>query len=231
MSASATSIVLGAVATLALAALVLVLVCERVHRADWGGRWLNRLDGLNRLFCRTFHHFVADPVPLPAQGGALLASNHVSGLDALLLIAACERPLRFVMAQEEYDRWWLRWLFKRMLIIPVERDTRSARAVFAARRALKAGEVVVIFPHGGMHLDTDPPQPLKPGIAFLAGATGVPICPVRLEGIRGAGLTVRAVFVSSRARLQAFPPFTCPPAKGKRCLKELERLLSPPAPK
>lgn len=100
---------------------------EAANKADWGGKWLNRLDGLNRIFCRKFHRLRHAKLHLPAKGGALLASNHVSGLDPLLLIAASRRPLRFMIAREQYDRWWLRWLFRAIGCIPVERS-RNPRA-------------------------------------------------------------------------------------------------------
>jgi len=199
----------------------LLHACEAANGADWGGRWLNRLDGLNRIFCRRFHRMVYEPLNLSAAGGALVASNHVSGLDPLLLIAASPRPLRFLIAREEYDRWWLRWLFRRIGCIPVER-TRNPRSAFeAARKALKHGEVVALFPHGRIHLDHHEPLPLKRGIALLSSLTGAPIHPVRIEGIRAQGMTVAAVFVPSRACLLSFAPLHCAGLEDEHCLEEL----------
>jgi 1-acyl-sn-glycerol-3-phosphate acyltransferase len=150
-----------------------------------------------------------------------VASNHVSGLDPLLLIAASPRPLRFLIAREEYDRWWLRWLFRRIGCIPVER-TRNTRSAFeAARKALKRGEVVALFPHGRIHLDHHEPIPLKRGIALLSSLTGVPIHPVRIEGVRAQGMTVTAVFVPSRACLLSFAPLHCAGQADEHCLEEL----------
>src|SRR5690348_6145629 len=83
----------------------LLRACERANGADWGHRWLNRLDGLNRILCRRVHRLKHAPIELPATGGVLVASNHVSGLDPLLLIAASPRPLRFLIAREPYERW------------------------------------------------------------------------------------------------------------------------------
>ncbi|OGI51097.1 MAG: hypothetical protein A3E57_02380 [Candidatus Muproteobacteria bacterium RIFCSPHIGHO2_12_FULL_60_33] len=219
-----------AIPFMALAAVILLLVwlwrrllrtCEAANGADWGGRWLNRLDGLNRIFCRRFHRLVHEPLNLPATGGALVASNHVSGLDPLLLIAASPRPLRFLIAREQYDRWWLRRLLRAVGCIPVER-TRNTRSAFeAARKALKRGEVVALFPHGRIHLDHHEPTPLKRGIVLLASLTGVPIHPVRIEGVCAQGMTVTAVFVPSRACLLSFAPLHCAGQEDEHCLEEL----------
>jgi 1-acyl-sn-glycerol-3-phosphate acyltransferase len=188
----------------AIGARRLMRACDQANRVDWGHRWLNRLDGLNRIFCRRFHRLRAFGIRLPKTGGAIVVSNHVSGLDPLLLIAAARRPLRFLIAREEYDRWYLRWLFRAVGCIPVER-TRNPRAAFAAaRRALDSGEVVALFPHGRIVLDHES-APLKRGVAVLARASGSPVVPVRIEGIRGQGLTVAAVWLRSRARLARYP--------------------------
>ncbi|MDH5512655.1 MAG: 1-acyl-sn-glycerol-3-phosphate acyltransferase, partial [Gammaproteobacteria bacterium] len=205
-------------------------VCEAAHRADWGNRWLNRLDGLNRIFCRRFHRLVHEPLNLPATGGALVASNHVSGLDPLLLIAASPRPLHFLIAREQYDRWWLRWLFRAVGCIPVERTRNPRRALEAARKALKHGEVVALFPHGRIHLDHQEPTPLKRGIVLLASLTDTPIHPVRIEGVRAQGKTVAAVFVRSRACLLSFAPLHPGSQDDEKCLESLwDKLASPDA--
>jgi len=202
---------------------------EAANRADWGGKWLNRLDGLNRIFCHRFHRLSHEELPLPPRGGAIVASNHISGLDPLLLIAASPRPLRFMIAREQYERWWLRWLFRAIGCIPVERS-RSPRAAFhAARAALERGEVVALFPHGRIHLDHHPPAPLKRGVALMAGMTGTPIVPARVEGVRGQGLTVAAVVIRSRARVRAFAPIHCGPRGGTECLEALAELLHSPS--
>lgn len=199
----------------------LMRICEAANGADWGNRWLNRLDGLNRIFCRRFHRLISEPLYLPASGGALVASNHVSGLDPLLLIAASPRPLRFLIAREEYDRWWLRWLLRAVGCIPVERTRHTRGAFEAARKALKRGEVVALFPHGRIHLDHHEPLPLKRGIVLLSSLTGVPIHPVRIEGVRAQGMTVAAVFIPSRACLLSFAPLHCAGLEDEHCLEEL----------
>lgn len=200
--------------------------CEAANKTDWGGKWLNRLDGLNRLFCERYHHLDYTPLPLPEQGAALLVSNHLSGLDPLLLIAAARRPLRFMIAQEEYQRFGLRWLFRAIGCIPVERERRPEQALRHARRVLQKGEIVALFPHGGIHLDSDPPRKLKRGALKLAQLEQCDIYPVRIEGIRGQGHILRAVLLPSRARLIGWPPLSASHCSPDDCLAGLAQALS-----
>lgn len=204
----------------------LCAACEAANGTDWGHVWLNRLDGLNRLFCRRYHRLAHDTIALPPRGGALLVSNHVSGLDPLLMIAAVRRPLRFIIAQEEYERFGFNWLFRALGCIPVAREQRPELALRAAMRALEAGEVVALFPHGRIHLDGDPPRALKGGVARLAALSGCPIYPLRITGINGAGLVLGAVLRRSRARLTGFPALTCAGRTADDCLEELAHLLT-----
>ncbi|HEC13556.1 MAG TPA: 1-acyl-sn-glycerol-3-phosphate acyltransferase [Acidiferrobacteraceae bacterium] len=211
---------LAIIAFLVLGGRNLIRACEAANEADWGGKWPNRLDGLNRIFCRRFHRLLTRKIALPATGGVLVAANHCSGLDPLLLIASCQRPLRFMIAREQYDRWWIYWLFKTLGMIPVERTTNSQRSLYVARAAVEAGEVIAVFPHGGIHKIGDPFRP-KRGIAVLAGMTGAPIYPIRVSGIRAQGFTVFAVFIRSRARVEGGPPLYCKYGEAKACLLNL----------
>jgi hypothetical protein len=106
-----------------------IVVVQRYHRTDYGNRWLNWLEGLNRLFCLKFHRLVHDPFELPASGPALVVANHLSGLDALLLIAISNRPLRFMIAREHYNwpglTWWIvRGVRKRRCVMPSLHSSR-----------------------------------------------------------------------------------------------------------
>ena len=200
-------------------------LCDRHNVADWGGKWLNRLDGLNRLFCGRFHRLVADPVPLPERGGVIVAANHISGLDPLLMIAACSRPLRFMIATEQYDRWWLRWLLELIGCIPVNRSHRPERAFYSARQALDRGEAVAVFPQGGIHLPDVGPARLKPGIVFLAGLAGVPVVPLHISGVRGVGRVIPAVFLRSRARVRAGAAVSVADKRSEQCLQRINRFI------
>jgi 1-acyl-sn-glycerol-3-phosphate acyltransferase len=152
------------------------------------------------------HRLPSTEIPLPQQGGALVVANHVSGLDPFLLIASTRRPLRFLIAREEYERPYLNWLFKASGCIPVDRSGNPELALRQALKALKKGEVIAIFPHGKIHLDSDPPRKLKAGFARLAAWTNVPVYSVRIDGVAAQGHVILAPFVPSKVNLTVFSP-------------------------
>ncbi len=213
---------------LLLALLILVAAGWRAHRVDWGHPVINVLDGWLRLYCRWFQRLrVTAPVALPPEGAALVAANHLTGLDPFLLIAACERPLRFVIAREQYERPFLKRLFRAGGCIPVDRNGNPREALRAALAALEAGEVVALFPEGGIHPPGRPPARLKRGVARMAQLAGAPICPVRLSGMRGAGYLLRALVLPGRTRVHGYPPLDCRQLAEADCLEELAKCLNP----
>lgn len=205
----------------------LMTMFDRENKADWGSKWINRLDGLMRIFCRRFHRLQFDPIRLPESGGVLVASNHISGLDPLLLIAASERPLRFLMAREYYEIHGLKWLFRAVGCIPVERSSRPQAALYAARVALEAGEAVAIFPHGTIHLDHESPRKLKRGVAWLARFTGASIYPTRIEGVTGLDQGLLSVWRRSHARITCYPEIDVTDQSEQSILTELGHYVSP----
>jgi 1-acyl-sn-glycerol-3-phosphate acyltransferase len=177
------------------------LTGRRLSRTDWGINWVSWFAGWNRFYCRWFHGFKGEKINLP-DGPLLVISNHISALDPLIMSAACERPLRFLVAKEEYQKTVFNWLLKDAGCIPVDRGGRVEKAFRDAIRQLEKGEVIALFPHGGMHKDSDPHKPLKRGAFKLAEMMNCPIIPVRLTGIRYPGSTVRSLLLPGRVKLK-----------------------------
>ena len=199
-----------------------IRACEAATQADWGDPWTTRIAGFIALYCRYVHHFQYDAIPLPADGPALVAANHISGLDPFLLITASPRPLRFLIAREEYERFGLNWLFRRAKCIPVDRERQPERALREAMRALQAGDAVAVFPQGAIHLETARPRKLKGGVVRLAQQSGCAIYPVRVDGVRAAGHTALAVILPSRcAKLRSLPVLECSDRSHDDCLRVL----------
>jgi len=127
---------------------------------------------------------------LPTKGAAVLICNHVSYVDAVLLMAASPRPIRFLMDAQIFRIPVLGWLFRLAKAIPIapqKTDPGTYEAAFAAARAVLAdGEMVCIFPEGGLTRDGTL-QPFKGGVIKLVeGLPELPVIPMALGNLWGS---------------------------------------------
>lgn len=156
----------------------------------------------NRMFCRLMFH-VTQPAapPLPLTGPSLLVSDHASLTDPLVLFASANRPIRFLMAREFYDMPSLRWLFTLAGCIPLSRGQPEIGPIRETLRALEEGDVVGIFPEGGIveHRKEEGYQ----GIGYVALKSGAPVIPVSITWNRPRPLNLfRALTTPARARVR-----------------------------
>ncbi|GAA4365590.1 lysophospholipid acyltransferase family protein [Kangiella marina] len=207
------------------AAYYLKVKSNKYNHVDWGSKTLNFIDGLCRGYCVKFHRLKLEKFDLPKSDGAILISNHVSGVDPLLLIAACDRPIRFMIAKEEYERFGLNWLFKGAGCIPVDRTGRADIAFRQAKRALDNGDTVALFPHGKIHLDEVKPYKVKAGIKRLAELTKKTIVVARITGVRGQGSVFKPLFLRSHTQVIRFPNIPYQFFSSAESLQELGELL------
>jgi len=203
-------------------------VLEKANLADWESVLLNRIDGLLRLFCHRFHRLPKQYIPLPEVGAAIVAANHISGLDPLLLLAASKRPLRFLIAREEYERFGLQWLFRAGGCIPVDRATNPEKALRQAILAIDKGEVIAIFPQGGIQwpIDEENPFRIKGGAVKLAQRKKTPLIPVVVDGVELKGTTMLAVIRRSRAKLSFEEAIPCKSLSYDEGMKMLAQKLN-----
>lgn len=131
---------------------------------------------------------------IPDNGPALLVCNHVSFVDAVLLMAASPRPIRFLMDHRIFRVPVLGWLFKLAKAIPVasqKEDPEAYEKAFAqAAQVLRDGDLLGIFPEGAITRDGQL-QPFKGGakkILDAAHAEGlqVPVVPMALTQLWGS---------------------------------------------
>jgi 1-acyl-sn-glycerol-3-phosphate acyltransferase len=126
---------------------------------------------------------------IPTQGAALIVANHVSFVDAVLLMAASPRPIRFVMDAGIFRIPVLGALFKLAKAIPIaarDKDPATYEAAFLQAQAVLAdGELLCIFPEGGITRDGTL-QPFKPGVLKILQAQPVPVVPVALSNLWGS---------------------------------------------
>lgn len=161
------------------------------------------LKGAGKIYAQAYHHLrVLSSCPLPKRGPAILVCNHTSGLDPVLIQAACPRLVTWMMAKEYYDIAALRWGFEAIEAIPVERSGNDVAATRAALRALHAGRVIGIFPEGRIE-PTRELLPFQTGVAMLAHRGKAPVYPAYIDGSQ-RGKDMLAVFLESQSAKLAF---------------------------
>jgi 1-acyl-sn-glycerol-3-phosphate acyltransferase len=118
---------------------------------------------------------------IPPEGGFILASNHSSYLDPVVLGVACPEELNFMAKEELFKNHFFGWLLRKVNAFPVKRDSGDLSAMKEAMRRLKNGQALLLFPEGGRQTDgkLGPPEA---GIGFLAAKLNVPIVPAFLRG-------------------------------------------------
>lgn len=126
---------------------------------------------------------------IPLAGPAVLVANHVSFADAVILMGASPRPVRFVMDYRIFRTPLLGFVFRHCGAIPIasaKDDPALMEKAFAeVSTALANGELIGIFPEGGITLDGEL-QPFRPGIARILAANPVPVVPMALSGLWGS---------------------------------------------
>ena len=142
------------------------------------------------LLSRAMYRFkVQGDEHLPTSGAAIVVCNHVSYVDALLLMAASPRPMRFLMDHRIFAVPVLGWLFRLAKAIPVapqaENPAAYAAAFDAADQVLADGDLLCLFPEGGITRDGRL-QPFKPGVMKILARRPVPVVPVALNNLWGS---------------------------------------------
>ena len=125
---------------------------------------------------------------IPARGGALLTPNHASLVDAVLLIAATDRPIRFLMFKGAYDHPLIKPFAKMLKIIPIASDQGPREMIHslrAASEALRNGELVCIFPEGEI-TRIGQMLPFRRGFERIVKGIDASIIPVNIDGIWGS---------------------------------------------
>lgn len=141
--------------------------------------------GIRCLIAALYRIRVLGAGNVPAKGGALLVSNHVSFMDGFLVgWAARRRHVRFMIWRPYYDHWAVHGLLRALRTVPVDLGGPRAvtAAIQAARRELEAGHVVCIFPEGAV-TRTGNLLPFKRGMEKIAQGLDIPVIPVHLDRV------------------------------------------------
>jgi len=174
-------IALGVVTLVSTVYIVWLLPAALVRLVVWG---------FTQIF---FRIRIVGAENLPKTGGGLLVSNHVSYADAILIGCTTDRFIRFLMWQPLYDNPWLRPFCRLFETIPLPTNApkESLRALRNARQEVVSGNLVAIFPEGGL-TRTSHVKPFERGVeVILRGLESTPVIPVYLDGLHGHALSTK----------------------------------------
>jgi acyl-[acyl-carrier-protein]-phospholipid O-acyltransferase/long-chain-fatty-acid--[acyl-carrier-protein] ligase len=155
--------------------------------------------GMVRAFYRIR---VIHPERVPAKGGVLLLPNHVGFADAFFISASCPRPIRFVMDEVFMASRAIRLSAKLFDTVPIRRD-QPLEAIRTIINALKAGEVVCLFPEGQL-TRTGTLCELRRGFELIAKKAGHPLIPMWCDGSWGS------IFSFERGKFFSKLPYQIP---------------------
>lgn len=127
---------------------------------------------------------VIGPDKVPPRGPVLLVSNHVTWIDGLIVLAALDRPVRFIVSRDMLEHPVFGPLIKivrPLAISPSDTPGKTLRAIKAGRRALEEGNLLCMFAEGALTRNGHM-RDFKPGLEMLARDTGATIIPVHIGG-------------------------------------------------
>ncbi|MFM8454939.1 MAG: MFS transporter [Gammaproteobacteria bacterium] len=126
---------------------------------------------------------------IPETGPAVIACNHVSFVDAVIIMAVSPRPIRFVMDYQIFKNPILNFIFKSAKAIPIAGERKNndikIQAFHSIEKALNHGELIGIFPEGAITRDGNLGA-FKRGIELIIQKSPVPVIPMALKGLWGS---------------------------------------------
>jgi 1-acyl-sn-glycerol-3-phosphate acyltransferase len=188
---------------------------------------------VNKLLWRTT---VSGPLPIGPEQGAVIVSNHNSGIDPLLIQMATERVVHWMVAGEYFDYRIMAACFRALGSIPVGRRGVDTAATKLAIRLAKEGKLVGLFPEGRINTSDTLLLPGRPGAALIALKAGVPVIPCYVKGAPYNGSALGPFLMRAHAHVTIGQPIDLSEYLGresdrdvmaeltKRFLKEIAHL-------
>lgn len=130
---------------------------------------------------------------LPEDGGFIIASNHIFWLDAFYIALGSRKSLHFMAKSELFKHSFFNWFFRSLNAFPVKRGYFDRRALKTASEIVSAGDVLGIFPEGGIVTRDGRPTNAKWGVAYITHQCKCPVVPVSIYSKKGKGIFKRIV--------------------------------------
>jgi 1-acyl-sn-glycerol-3-phosphate acyltransferase len=179
---------------------------------------------------------VSGPLPIPDNQGAVIVSNHRSGVDPLLIQLCTDRVVHWMVAREYYEMPGIAIVFQSLGSIRVNRGGIDTAATKLAIRLAQLGGLVGLFPEGRVNMTKELLLPGRPGAALIALKARVPVIPCFVSGAPYDGTALGSFFMAGKARVVVGKPIdisefygresdkTVLPELTKRFLVEIAKL-------
>ncbi len=125
---------------------------------------------------------------IPAKGGVLFVSNHLSMADAFFLIGSTDRHIRFLIYKGQYEKWWVKPIARMLRSIPISAEVRPREMIKSLQEAtnwIKEGQAVCIFAEGQI-TRIGQMMPFRKGMNRIMKGVDAPIIPVHLDNVWGS---------------------------------------------
>ena len=160
---------------------------------------------------------------VPARGAVVVACNHISNWDPVLVGLACRRELHFLAKEELFRNRLFGGLIRAMNALPVRRGALDRRALGLAVGVLRRGGVLLVFPEGTRSRNGEIGE-ARPGVAYIASTGGAVIVPA---AIAGSHELMRALVRRRRVRIVFGEPFDAGEARSREEYEALtERIMA-----
>lgn len=196
--------------------------------------WYALLTGLSGIVARILTRVeVVGADRVPAEGGIILAANHLHLFDPPLVASACPRRVHPMAKRELFETPLVGWALRPYGAFPVRRFSADMGALRAARNLLREGRAVLMFPEGTRSKDARL-HPALPGAAMVALLAGAPVVPVAVTGTEA--IQMPGIFFGwllgrrPRLRVEFGEPFTFGPGtdarRAEQCTDEMMRRIA-----
>jgi len=200
---------------------------NRIRRAGAGWPYLVSR-ALLRVFFILFRFHSSGGANVPREGGVLLACNHQSFFDPILVSLGMKRPITFMARDTLFRNWLFGPMISRLNAFPVRRGKADVDAIREAVQRLEWGWALLVFPEGERTRDGRVAA-LHGGPVMLAHRANVPIVPVVIKGAFEAWPRHRKLFRFHRISIVYGRPIPPPPNADRetqeRVLQELQKSL------
>ena len=142
------------------------------------------LSSIGLGFARLIYRVTATGLEHLPPGGFLLLPNHITWVDAIVLMLACPRPIRFIIDEGVYQNRFLHPVLRTVGCIPITaRKAKDAMREAAAK--IREGEIVCLFPEGELSRSGSLLR-LRRGYEIIARQAEAPVVPVWLDRLWGS---------------------------------------------